>query len=105
MTTTKYTLTITYCQAHHVTQWDDPTPSAMESTISADVTDASVHQWFSLFQNILSLAGHSERTIMTGACRLAFNEWRPADEMRRLVREFELEEFMTSTPTCDEQSS
>lgn len=103
MNTSKYTLTITYNQQHHSIEWDTSIPSSMEAQVSADVTDANVHQWFSLFQNILALAGHSERTIMDGACRLAFNEYRNTSDMQRLVRDFDLHEFMPRSPAEDEQ--
>lgn len=103
MSTSKYTLTITYDQQHYSNEWDTDIPASMQAQISADVTDANVHQWFTLFQNILALAGHSERTIMDGACRLAFNEYRNISDMQRLVRAFELHEFMTPSPAADEQ--
>lgn len=105
MTTSKYTLTITYDQQYRSIEWDDSIPASMQAQVSADVTDANVHQWFTLFQNILALAGHSERTIMDGACRLAFNEYRQTSDMQRLVREFDLHEFMTPSPAVDEPSA
>jgi hypothetical protein len=103
MTTDKSTLTITFSQSHRVGEWDDITPAQMDVTVSADVTDANVHQWFALFQNILALAGYSERVIMDGACRLAFNEWRNQEDMKRLAHEYELNEFLRPEPTIHEQ--
>lgn len=67
----------------------DPLPAHV-FTFEADMVDVSVHAWFEVFQNVLRAVGFSEVNIMSGACRLAFNEYRDPADMKRIAAENDL---------------
>lgn len=64
-----------------------------ELTIEADLTHSSVHDWFKIFEKVLQAQGFDPFVIQKGALELAFNEWRDTKEMRRLYKEYDLDEF------------
>ena len=69
-----------------------PTPDHDEihATIRSDMKDCDVHAWFDVFERVLCAAGFHEESIMKGACKLAFNEYRAPDKMRRVATEYDL---------------
>lgn len=75
-----------------ITVRSGPTPDHDEisATIRSEMKDCDVHAWFDLFEKVLAMAGFQEVSIMQGACKLAFNECRPADLMRRVAHDFDL---------------
>jgi len=64
--------------------------NAINAELSMDLHDCSVHGYFRLFEMILALEGFSERVVMGGAARLAFNETRSVDLMRSVASEYSL---------------
>ena len=76
----------------------DPLPAHI-FTFEADMVDVSVHAWFEVFQNVLRAVGFSEGNIMSGACQLAFNEYRNPEDMKRVAAEHDLtlDEFKDDT--------
>lgn len=62
--------------------------------LSSDVKDFTVHEWFKLFEKVLLASGFSEYVVMSGACELAFNEWRDTADMRKVFKEYDLDEFV-----------
>lgn len=66
-------------------------PDNYEVTIAGDMSDCSVHGWFELFGAALGAAGFSEGVIMSGACRLAFNDCRPEEMMKKVAEEYDLQ--------------
>ena len=54
-------------------------------TLEADMADVSVHAWFEVFQNVLRGVGFTEENIMAGACKLAFNEYREPESMKKIA--------------------
>lgn len=69
-------------------------PNAFICTIKTDMTDQTVHRWFALFERVLRLNGFSDDVIMTGACALAFNEFRDPKSMKKTFDFYELDEFV-----------
>lgn len=59
-------------------------------TFSAEMADCNVHAWFDAFGKTLAAVGFQESVIMSGACRLAFNEYRPIELMRSVAHEYDL---------------
>lgn len=55
-----------------------------------DMDDCSVHAWFKVFASVLAANGFTEETIMSGACQLAFNEWRSQESMKKIAEEYGL---------------
>jgi hypothetical protein len=67
---------------------DDPGPTT--TTWDANMDDCSVHAWFKVFESVLGSVGHTERSIMTGACQLAFNDCRSLETMKTIAKEYDL---------------
>jgi hypothetical protein len=67
---------------------DDPGPTT--TTWDANMEDCSVHAWFKVFESVLGSVGHTERSIMTGACQLAFNDCRNLETMKTIAKEYDL---------------
>jgi hypothetical protein len=67
---------------------DDPGPTT--TTWDATMEDCSVHAWFKVFESVLAAVGHTERSIMTGACQLAFNDCRDPKAMKIIAKEYDL---------------
>lgn len=66
-------------------------PGEMTATWEADMDDCSVDAWFKVFESVLGAAGMTEKTIMRGACQLAFNEYRSVEDMVKLSKEYDLD--------------
>ena len=75
------------------------------STIyEAEMSDCSVHAWFTLFERVLRSAGFDEQVIAAGGCQLAFNEFRSQELMRKVAHEYDLK-LLEDALTDDEDSS
>lgn len=59
-------------------------------TIEAPACDLNVHQYFELFKGFLRAVGFTDYNIMDAGCRLAFNEMRTTEEMRKTAEEYDL---------------
>tara|TARA_R110000868_G_scaffold2897_6_gene19790 strand:+ start:637 stop:933 length:297 start_codon:yes stop_codon:yes gene_type:complete len=94
-------LTIIYTTKKEVLSDDPP----MRGVISADVTDASVYDWFRLFEWALSAAGFNEDRIAEGACQLAFNERRRDEILQHLYSEYELGDFSSESDEPQEEAA
>jgi hypothetical protein len=71
---------------------EDETPYG--ETISftyGDISDFNIHQLFAAFEKVVMSLGYAEKTIMKGACQLAFNSARKASDMSEVAREYDLE--------------
>lgn len=81
-----------YAQRLTITVRSGPTPDHDEihATIRSDMKDCDIHAWFEVFERVLFAAGFHEESIMKGACKLAFNEFRAHDKMRRVATEYDL---------------
>jgi len=64
-----------------------------ELSLEADVTNLDVHAWFKIFEKVLLAQGFDTYVIQKGGLQLAFNEWRDSAKMRKLHKEFDLDEF------------
>jgi len=58
--------------------------------IHTNMTECSVHAWFTLFERILSSQGFTEETITRGALELAFKESRHPAMIDKLIKDYEL---------------
>jgi hypothetical protein len=56
----------------------------------AEMSDASVHAWFEIFEKVLAYQGFSEANICAGCCQLAFNEYREPELMRKTAKDYDL---------------
>ena len=56
----------------------------------AEMSDASVHAWFEIFEKVLAYQGFSAENICAGGCQLAFNEYRAPELMRQIAKEYDL---------------
>jgi hypothetical protein len=81
-----------FAQKLTVTVESGPTPDHDEihAHISSEMKDVDIHGWFDVFERVLCMAGFQEESIMKGACKLAFSEFRAPDKMRRVASEFDL---------------
>lgn len=81
-----------FAQRLVITVRSGPTPDHDEihATIRSEMKDCDVHAWFEVFERVLLSAGFQEELVMKGACKLAFNECRAPDKMRRVASEFDL---------------
>jgi hypothetical protein len=61
-------------------------------TIEAPAQDMNVHQHFELFKAFLRAMDFNEYSIMDGACRLAFNDSNDEAQMKKLMKEYELQD-------------
>jgi hypothetical protein len=52
----------------------------------------NVHQHFELFKAFLRAMDFNEYSIMDGACRLAFNDSNDEAQMKKLMKEYELQD-------------
>lgn len=77
---------------------------AVNTTISTDMSDCSVHAYFKLFEQVLLLLGFSEDIIAAGGAQLAFNECRDVSLMRKVADIYDLklaEDLHDDDPTGD----
>jgi hypothetical protein len=72
----------------HSTSEDEP--PKISTSIEVDLTDENVHAWFTVFSRVLLQAGFSDYVVMSGATKLAFNEWRTPEDMRKVAKEYDL---------------
>lgn len=84
----KLSITIQHDRSQYATIDD---PDSYQVTITGDMSDCSVHGWFELFAAALGAAGFSEKVIMSGACRLAFNDCRQEEMMKKVADEYDLQ--------------
>ena len=84
----KLSITIKHERSSYATIDD---PDDYEVTLTGDMGDCSVHGWFELFGAALGAAGFPEKVIMSGACRLAFNDCRPMETMKLVANEYDLQ--------------
>jgi hypothetical protein len=61
-------------------------------TIEAPACDLNTHQYFELFKSFLRAIGFDDYGIMDGACRVAFNDCNREDDMKKLMKEYELQD-------------
>jgi hypothetical protein len=61
-------------------------------TIEAPAQDLNTHQYFELFKGFLRAVGFDEYGIMDGACRVAFNDCNREDDMKKLMKEYDLQD-------------
>ncbi len=61
-------------------------------TIEAPAQDMNVHQHFELFKAFLRAMDFNEYSIMDGACRLAFNDSNDEVQMKKLMKEYDLQD-------------
>jgi hypothetical protein len=55
-----------------------------------DCDDLTATQMFKAYEKFLLVAGYSEQNIMSGACSLAFNDWRSSELMKKVAKEYDL---------------
>jgi hypothetical protein len=61
-------------------------------TIEAPAQDLNTHQYFELFKGFLRAVGFDDYGIMDGACRVAFNDCNREDDMKKLMKEYDLQD-------------
>jgi hypothetical protein len=59
-------------------------------TMEVPAQDLNTNQLFTLFTNFARAIGHTEMSIMQGACSVAFNDMRSEEEMRKVAEEYDL---------------
>lgn len=59
-------------------------------TMEIPAEDLSTLQLFKFFSNFLRSIGHTEHSIMKGACNTAFNEMNSEKDMKEVAKEYEL---------------
>jgi hypothetical protein len=59
-------------------------------TMAVPAQDLNTNQLFTLFTNFARAIGHTEMSIMQGACSVAFNDMRSEEEMRKVAEEYDL---------------
>ena len=55
-----------------------------------DCDDLTATQMFKAYEKFLLAAGFAEQSIMSGACSLAFNDWRTPELMKKVAEEHDL---------------
>jgi hypothetical protein len=55
-----------------------------------DCNDLTATQMFRAFEKFLLFIGHNEQSIMSGACSLAFNDFRSSELMKKVIKEYNL---------------
>jgi hypothetical protein len=55
-----------------------------------DCDDVTTTQMFRAFEKFLLFIGYNEQSIMSGACSLAFNEFRSSELMKKVIKEYNL---------------
>lgn len=61
--------------------------------LQCDVSEFTIHEWFKVFEKVLAASGFTEYVIMKGAVELAFNEYRNQEKMKKIYKEYDLQEF------------
>ena len=70
--------------------YDDETLPEEHYTFEVPAQDLNATQLFTLFSNFARAIGHTEMSIMKGACSAAFNDMRSTEEMRKVAEEYDL---------------
>jgi hypothetical protein len=70
--------------------YDDETLPEEHITMRVPAQDLNTTQLFTLFTNFARAIGHTEMSIMKGACSVAFNDMRSEEEMRKTAEEYDL---------------
>ena len=70
--------------------YDDETLPEEHYTFEVPAQDLNATQLFTLFSNFARAIGHTEMSIMKGACAAAFNDMRSQEEMKKTADEFDL---------------
>jgi hypothetical protein len=55
-----------------------------------DCDDLTATQMFKAYEKFLLVIGHNEQSIMSGACSLAFSDWRSPEMMKKVAKEYDL---------------
>ena len=84
----KLSITLATSRSHYDETIDHPENMKMYWT--SQMEDCSVHAWFKVFESVLGAAGFNEKLIMRGACELAFNDGRSPEDMKLLIKEYDL---------------
>jgi hypothetical protein len=69
----------------------------MTVTIEAPASDLNVYQYYELFKSFLLSLGFQHYSVMDGACRLAFNDSVDEDVMKKIMKEYELQDKQIHT--------
>jgi hypothetical protein len=70
--------------------YDDEMLPEEHITMSVPAQDLNTTQLFTLFTNFARAIGHTEVSIMKGACSVSFNDMRSQEEMRKVAEEYDL---------------
>jgi hypothetical protein len=70
--------------------YDDETLPEEHYTFEVPAQDLNATQLFTLFSNFARAIGHTEMSIMKGACAVAFNDMRSEEDMRKVAEEYDL---------------
>jgi hypothetical protein len=70
--------------------YDDETLPEEHITMAVPAQDLNTTQLFTLFTNFARAIGHTEVSIMKGACSVAFNDMRSVEDMRKVAEEYDL---------------
>jgi hypothetical protein len=70
--------------------YDDETLPEEHYTFEVPAQDLNSTQLFTLFSNFARAIGHTEMSIMKGACAAAFNDMRSEEDMRKIAEEYDL---------------
>lgn len=64
-------------------------------TFEVPAEDLNTTQLFQLFNKFMLSMGHTEKSIASGACYLAFNDMRSIEDMNKLMEEYEMQDKQT----------
>ena len=70
--------------------YDDETLPEEHITMVVPAQDLNSTQLFTLFTNFSRAIGHTEVSIMKGACSVTFNDMRSQEDMRKVAEEYDL---------------
>jgi hypothetical protein len=70
--------------------YDDEMLPEEHITMSVPAQDLNTTQLFTLFTNFARAIGHTEVSIMKGACSVSFNDMRSQEDMRKVAEEYDL---------------
>lgn len=70
--------------------FDDESLPEQHLTLEFPVEDCNTTQIFQAFANFMMAMGHTELSIMKGACSVAFNEMRSEENMKKVASEYDL---------------
>jgi hypothetical protein len=70
--------------------YDDETLPEEHITMAVPAQDLNTTQLFTLFTNFARAIGHTEVSIMKGACSVSFNDMRSEEDMRKVAEEYDL---------------